>query len=316
MRTGIALALLSLAGCIDEFQGSNVQVDFSPGMPVQASPFAAGPAAGELPTAIHFTLYAFENGVDSAGNPVGRLFELQRFEVHRIVDLESPCFIDIGDRVPFPGLHVSEFAAKVAEDSGIDDIANPPPGTTEAQLIDVATALQRQRNVAALASEAGPKVVSSASAGEYGSIGADCTDTSGFPPASCTDDDSNRRRLQMCQAAWRNDPTYFEGTDRILTAPLNGTTHGMVTGMNPVNLAPLGGAQFFVDEALDDFDGFAIYWRHDFAPPGELGELLLFGEPEAPTRGVIRVRMTSLISPAISADLAIFSSLDEDDVHF
>jgi hypothetical protein len=90
----------------------------------------------------------------------------------------------------------------------------------------------------------------------------------------------------------------------------------MVDGVNPINLAPIGGAQFFVDEGLDDFDGFAIYYSADGAPADDLGTLLLFGRPESITRGVIRVPMTSLISPAITATLAIFANVDEDVVHF
>jgi hypothetical protein len=299
----IALGLLALAGCIDEFQGSNVQVDFGAAMPAQASPYAASPGTGELPSDIHFTLYAFAGGVDDTNTPIGRLFEIQRFEIHRIVDLKSPCFIDVGDNVPFPGLHVSQFADMVQAKAGSDDI-------------DIGTAMQRQRNVDALASDMGLKAVTSASTSGYADIAPDCVDTTRIPPPACVDVDSNRRRLAMCQEAWRADATYFEGTDRVLTAPLNGTTHGMVTGLNPVNLAPVGGAQFFVDEALDDFDGFGVYYQQDSAPADDLGTQLLFGKPEAPTRGVIRVHMTSLVSPGLTADVAIFSSIDEDDVHF
>ena len=314
MRT-VGLALLALAGCIDEFQGSNVQVDFSPAMPAQASPQASGPGADELPTDIHFRLYAFQDATDADGNPVGHLFELQRFEIHRIVDLSSPCFIDAGPNVPFPGLHVSQFATKMKEERGILDIANPPPGKTEEELIDVATAIQRQMNVSALASDQGPKVVSSASTGGYLGIAADCTGA-GIPPADCIDAASNQRRLELCTNSWDDDPKLFEGTDRILTSPLNGTTHGMVIGLNPVNLAPIGGAQFFVDEGLEEFDGFAIYYVPDGAAADDLGTLLLFGRPESITRGVIRVPMTSLISPTITATLAIFANVDDDDVHF
>lgn len=316
MRTA-GLALLAIAaGCIDEFHGSNIQVDFAPAMPVQASAQAMGPAEGELPANVHFRLYAFQDATDADGNPVGHLFELQRFEIHRIVDLTSPCFIDVdADHVPFPGLHVTQFATKMKEDRGIEDIANPPPGKSEEDLIDVATAIQRERNIGALASDQGPKVVTSVSAGGYPAFAADCTGE-GVPPPSCTDDASNRRRLDLCTNAWADDVGLFEGTDRILTAPLNGTTFGMVTGLNPVNLAPIGGAQFFVDEGLDDFDGFAIYYVADDAPPEDLGTLLLFGRPESSTRGVIRVPMTSLVSPLITANLAIFANLDDDEVHF
>jgi hypothetical protein len=298
-----ALGLIALAGCIDEYQGSNVQIDFGPAMPVQASAYAPAPGPGELPSNIHFTLYAFSDGVAADGTPVGRLFELQRFEIHRIVDLRSPCFIDVGDNVPFPGLHVSQFADMVEAKAGSDDI-------------DIGTAMQRQRNVDALASDMGLKAVTSASTTGYTGIAPDCVDTSRIPPPACVDADSNRRRLAMCEESWDADGTYFEGTDRVLTAPLNGTTHGMVTGLNPVNLAPVGGSQFFVDEALDDFDGFGVYYQDDGAPDDELGTQLLFGKPTAPTRGVIHVHMTSLVSPGLAADIAIFSAIDEDDVHF
>jgi hypothetical protein len=304
----VAIAVLGLAGCIDEFHGSNVQVDFAPAMPVQA--------AGELPDDVHFTLYAFDDATDADGNPVGHLFELQRFEIHRIVDLGSPCFIDVGPNVPVEGLHVSQYAAKIEELEGIADITNPPPGKTEEQLTAVATAIQRQQNVTALAGSQGLEVVSSASSASYPAVAADCA-SAGIPPADCTDDASNARRLQLCTSAWHDDPALFEGTDRVLTSPLNGTTFGMVDGTNPVNFAPVGGAQWFVDESLDSFDGFAIYVQPDTAAASEPGDLLLFGRPEGPiTRGVIRVPMTSASSPGVTASLAIFANLDDDEVHF
>jgi hypothetical protein len=312
----VAIGLLALVGCIDELEGSNVQVELSPAMPVQASPHASGPAANELPANTHFRLYAIDEATDAGGTPVDHLFELQRFEIHRVIDLESPCFIDVGLHVPFPGLHVSQFATKMQEYTGIDDVTNPPPGTTDAQLVDVSTALQRQMNVAALAGAAGPKIVSSVSAGSYGAFAADCTDTSGFPPAACNDRASNARRLAACSTAWGNDATLYEGTDRVLTAPLNGTAHGFVTGMNPINLAPLGGAEFFVDEALAGRDAYALYWQQDGASDAEPGELLMFGRPTMPTRGVIHVHMTSPSSPGLTAELAIFANLDDDEVHF
>jgi len=114
----------------------------------------------------------------------------------------------------------------------------------------------------------------------------------------------------------------------VLTDPLSGETYGFVVGMNPINLAPIGGAQFFVDEELADFDTYAIYWQYDDAnndgqpdyPPSvpmnertALGELFLYGMAESPTRGVIHVHMTSLVS-AVTAELAIFANIDEDEL--
>ena len=330
MRT-IAIALFTLAGCIDEFRGSNVQIDFAPTMPIQASPFRAQGAA-ELPNNIHFKLYAFDDGVDDGGNPVGYLYELTSFEVHRLIDLDSPCYIDLGIHVPFPGLHVSQYAAHMAEVKGIPDIANPPASASEQDKIDVATAIQRQRNIAGIASEIGPKAITSVSPGAYGAVAADCNDTSAIPPPTCTDAASNQRRLDRCTAAWDADPGLFEGTDRIFTLPLNGSVQGFVTGVNPINQAPIGGAGFFLDEALDDFAGFAIYWQYDdanndgepdypasvpAADRTEFGELFLYGRPEKHiTRGVIRVPLRSILDPLIKAELAIFANIHEDDVHF
>lgn len=300
-----------------------MQLDLSPTIPVQASPGAIA-MAGELPSNIHFTLYAFQEDATA-----GRLFAIGTFEIHRIVDLASPCFIDVGAHVPHPGLHVSQYAKVIGQDTGITDVANPPPGATDQQKIEAATADQRQLNVTALAGDMGIRVVTSASIGKYGPVGADCNDTLGFPPPTCTDEPSNQRRLAMCQAAWQADPNYFEGTDRVLTQPLDGQTHGFVDGTNPINLAPVGGAQLYVDSVLGNFDGYAIYWQFDDAdgdgkpdyPTGfpnqsQTGQLLLFGKPTMPTRDVIHVHLTSAASPGLTADLAIFSDLGQNDTSF
>lgn len=266
---------------------------------------------GELESNSHFTLYALDSDDTS-----GRLFELARFEIHRVVDLASPCYIDAGEHVPHPGLHVSKYAEVIARDTGITDLANPPPDATQMQKIDAATAAQRMINVAALAGATGVKVVTSASKSNYPAVAANCSDTAGIPPANCTDDDSNRRRLEMCQQAWDADPLYYEGTDRVLTAPLNGLSFGVVDGANPLSSSPIGGAQVTVDEVLDNFKAFAIYHQlDDQTTPG--GTLLLYGTPlPESTRGVIHVHMAHQTSTAIFARLAIFSNLGRDDVTF
>lgn len=305
------LALDAAAGCVDRFEGSNVQFDFSPAVPALAAPNGA-PRTGELPADWHYTLYAFESD-----DMTGRLFEVTRFEIHHVIEITSPCYIDVGEHVPHPGLHATKYAEAIGRDTGITDLANPPPGATETQKIDAATAAQRMLNIAALASAEGIKAVTSASTSSYPPVAADCTDTSAIPPPSCDDDDSNKRRLQMCQKAWHADPSYYEGTDRILTAPLNGLTYGVVDGTNPINSGPVGGAQIFVDTVLDNFKGFAIYAQPDSqTTPG--GMLVLYGQPQIPmvTRGVIHVHMTNPTSPAITAELAIFSNLGQDDVTF
>jgi hypothetical protein len=284
-------------GCVDELQGSNIQFDFSPSTAVSAP-------------GTHLTLYAFQD------DPMtGRLFELQRFEIHKIANLASPCFIDVGDHVPHPGLHVSQYAKVIGEDVGIPDITNPPTNATDAQKIAAATAVQRQANVALLAGDAGIKAITSSSAASYGAVGADCSDGNGIPPPECTDEVSNQRRLDACQAVWKSDANFYEGTDRVLTLPLNGVAHGNVDGMNPINLSPVGGAQFYISDVLDGFQGYALYNQtDDQTTPG--GDLMLFGTPTMPTRGVIKVHMTNAVSAALFADLAIFSDLGQNDDSF
>lgn len=312
MRRRVQQSLIALcvsfaaAGCVDGFRGSNIQIDLGNTTPSQASQ-GRSPAADQLPANVHFTLYGIQTGTDRE-----RLFALQTFEIHPIVDLNSPCFIDVGKRVRFPGLHVSQFLTAVSADVGIPDYKNPPPTATDEQKIDAATAAQRMANIALLSADTGIKAVTSASVRQYPAVDTDCTGT-GLPPPMCTDAAANARRLAKCQEAWDSDPALWEGTDRVLVAPLAGTTYGLVDGNNPINMAPIGGAQFFVDEAVGAMDAYALYYqRDDMDGPGNL---LLYGTPTQPTRGVSKVHMTSTTNQ-LTADLAIFVDLGEDDVHF
>jgi hypothetical protein len=317
-----------LAGCADEFQGSNLELDFNTQTPTQAV-VGLPPTSSQLPANIHFTLYAF-----SESDTSGYLFKVQDFEIHKIVDLTSPCFIDVGEHVPHPGLHVSQYLSVIEQDTGIPDPLNPPDTATEAQKVEAATALQRQMNVLNLyADVGGVKAVTDASAAVYPAADMGCTDTSKIPAPMCTDEASNKRRLEMCQAFWKANPTYFEGTDRVLTAALNGTVRGMVEGANPLGLGSLvGGAQFFVSSALGDFDTFAIYTQFDDAdgdgmpdyPAGfpdsqktQAGQLYLYGHVSTPTRDVMHVHFTSPDpNSKVNAEMVIFANLGEDNVHF
>jgi hypothetical protein len=319
-----------LGGCVEEFHGSELQIDFSQGTPSQASNFLPQ-SSTELPSNIHFTLYASSVDMDANGMNVGNTYAIQTFEIHRLVDLASPCFIDVGDFVPFPGLHVSKYADKMMEKYMLTDLANPGNASMQAQ-IEVATAVQRENTVELMASDMGPVGVVSWSGGAYGEVAADCNDTTKIPAPSCMDDASNARRLQMCQTEWKNNNLLFEGTDRVLTLPLNGTTYGFVEGMNPLNLAPIGGAAFFVDESLADFKTYALYWQFDDVngdgmpdyPPSfpatdrhELGQLFMYGNATAPTRGVQHVHMVNPLKPTTQyAEMAIFPNIDQDSVHF
>ncbi len=314
MRHHALIAIAALSGCVDGFKGSNVQFDFAPGTPVEASP-GATVKPSQLPANVHLTLYAVDETSAQSS-----LFAVQTFEIHRIVDLDSPCYIDVGPHVPHPGLHVSQFAAQIAMDNrytvtgGVVDIADPPAGATTDEMIDVATAVQRQNNVRLLSSDMGMAVISGASSVTYPAMDADCSG-SGIPPTTCVDEASNARRLAKCQAIWATDSEFFEGTDRVLTVPLNGVTHGMVDGTNPVNQGPVGGAQFFVDTNLADFTTYAIYSEVD-ATTGT-GTLLYYGHTlPTSTRGVIHATLLGVINPKLKVELAIFADLGDDDVQF
>jgi hypothetical protein len=276
-------------------------------MPAQAG-IGQMPQANQLPTNTRFTIYGIQT--TETGDA---LFALNSFEVHSMVDAGSPCFIDKGQTATFPGLHSSMYSAKIAEVTGITDYRNPPSTATEEQKIDAATAEQRKRNIESLAN--GLKAVTSASDIGYPSVAAACPGSdSQLPPINCIDEQSNANRLKLCEATWKANPDLWEGTDRVLTAPLNGTTYGMVDGVNPINLAPIGGASFNIDEAISGMDAYAIYYRSDTGL--DPGNLLLYGTPTRPTRGVDRVHMTSIVRPTLTAELAIFADLGQDDEHF
>lgn len=345
------VVMFAIGGCVEGFQGASVQIDLrnrtiNPQsqavtgfeFPVQAG-FGATPGPNELPQNSYFTLY----GIPDLTAPAANLVELKRFEVHRVVDLASPCFIDVGDNAPFPGLHVTQYGAKVAEQHGFTgsfSLANPPPGATERQKIEVATAAQRMQNIALLARDIDPspayqgrvgvRAVTSASSATYPAVAASCAGPdSEIPPPSCTDSGSNQRRLRLCQAAWDADPDLFEGTDRVLITPLSGTTHGMVDGENPVNEAPVGGATFVLYDKMTSYQGFAIYNQLDGGTG--LGTRIVGSAPvpgsaptptlplSSPTRGVTRATMLGVVpgNTAVTVVLmAFFADVGNDSVHF
>jgi hypothetical protein len=302
----------ALGGCVDGFRGSNLQLDLPLALPIQGRQY--GPVvAGDLPANTHYAIYAIQQGPMQ-----DRLFELARFELHRAVDLFSPCFIDVGDHVPYPGLPVVAFAARIKADTGIDP-ANPPPTATDEQKILVTTAPRRLALVGTvLGNDATPfHAVTSASVATYPAIAATCTGPADqFPAPNCIDDASNQRRLALCQATWKANPDLFEGTDRVLTAPLNGATRGFADVPVSTGLPPVGGAQFFVPQALDNIDAFAIYSQTDGVDGP--GTQVMFGTPikPAPTRGVIHVHLVSGANPMLRAELAVFADLGQDGVQF
>jgi hypothetical protein len=309
-RITVVAALITASGCVKGFQGSNLELDLLPGAPVQALTMMP-PMGRELPSAVHFSLYAIQHEMTQ-----DNLFEVVRFELHHIVDISSPCYIDVGEHVPYPGIHVSSFLKRVLTDTQIMDPLHPPASASPAAVELAVSAAARMTAVGAIGAPDGLVAITSASPSTYPAMASACGGPSNqIPPPECFDNASNQLRLQLCQAAWKSDANLWEGTDRVLTAPLNGVTHGMETLLSaPISMTPVGGAQFFVDNALTNIDAYAIYVQADGMDTP--GTQLYFGTPTHVTRGVDHVRLVSPINQAITADLAIFADLGEDDVHF
>jgi hypothetical protein len=331
-----AAGVAGVPACAEDFGGSNIQIDFRSPVPIIA-PTGTVPGTFQAPPDTYFTLYAVDQVRDGAGMVTQEyLHEVHRFEIRPAVDLSSPCAIEIegeGDSI-YPGLHIRGFPARVRNALGLAPGEMPDPGVHDAETVTrVTTADLRLRNAESMLAI---KAVTSTSVTRYPGVATACVeddpgvDPALIPPATCIGDASNARRLALCRAVWTGDPLRYEGTDRVLTAPLSGQIHGFVIGSNPVNDAPLGGAGLFVDEVVAA-DAYSIHYQYkdldrDGAPdypasvPAEdrvaTGFGYMTGYPEQLTRGVTS---TVLVHPGdanISALMSIFADLDEDPVHF
>lgn len=356
VRLHLALPLVGavlISGCVDEFNGSNIQLDFGPTVPAQVlQGVTPPPGPFLLPANTHYSLYGVKETRDASGAVVSAEYtEIQRFEIHQIVEYQSPCYIDpVGSR--FPGLHATQFEARMRAQTGIADLANPPAGATEEDLIDVATALQRSMNISEVSGLGRPprviprpnlpprldpgglKAITSASTALYPGVATACVeddatvDRTLIPPPQCIQDESNKLRLELCSAVWKSNPTLYAGTDRVLTEPLAGEYFGIVTGLNPINGAVLGGSQFVVKNMYADYSLYTVNWQFDDAngdgvpdyPPGatpsEYGTPVATGRPSTPTRGVTRVVMAGIALAENTIQMSIFSDIGDDDVHF
>jgi hypothetical protein len=313
----------ALAGCVESFSGSNVQIDFAPGVREEGT--------FDPPDESYFTLYAVDQITDETGMVTQAfLFAVQEFRIQPAVNLSSPCAIEIEG--PYPGLHITAFPTKEREQTGITDPTLP--GQNERDVQRVLTA--DQRLLIAMAYQELKAITGGTSFATYGAIAGACVeddntvDPSLIPPANCIGETSNARRLELCRAAWAADPLHYEGTDRSLTAPLNGELYGLVQGTNPSNGAPLGGSGFFVDEVLD-FDAYTINWQYaDLNGDGQpdypasvpadqrspTGFSYLSGLPISITRGVTNVPLSNRSDSTIAGQMSIFADIGDDSVNF
>ena len=324
-----ALALLA-AGCVESFPGANVQIDFSGATPTPARR-GATPVGVQPPADTYFSLYASKETLDDSGVVIRTdQFEVERFEIRPVIDLSSPCFIDLEDS-RYPGIHATRFYERLLNEVGIGENGNPampPAGIDRNDLIDALTAQVRDTNLPRL--QGAVKTVASASLTfDYQNVmtGMECTNLveGMIPPPNCDSDEANRIRLAECRRQWDTDPLFYEGSDKVFSLPLNGAFYGVVEGMNPINGGLLGGSALFVDESLVDADTFSIRWQYkdlnkDGAPDntsgGMIGVLFMEGRPEVRTRGVKNARLINEVQPGIAAEMVIFPDLARDDVAF
>jgi len=340
-------------GCVDAFGGSAIDMDFQPAVNAPALAGVTPPGPGTPPFGTFFSLYAvqyvYETDADGNvvtdvdGEPVidgaftHKAFD---FEIARLVELDSPCFIDT-DSDPYPGIHSSKELDRLKEDYGIND----PIADTDKPLqhrIEVLTAEVRhdvqidlQNTVKAIVTFS--EVLPPGQHPDF-QMGTTCVvdgaSESLIPPIDCTDDESNRVRLTLCRAFWDANPTFYQGNDKVFSIPRNGAWYGGVNGTNPKNGAPfLGGAIFFSPAALHavELDALLLNWQFkDIDGDGEpdypagtpdaekssIGFHYMAGEPTKKTRGVINVEMRNRTILTVEADAAIFPGLADDDVNF
>ena len=205
---GVLALVLAAAGCVEAFDGSNVQIDFNSGVQTNTRP-GDTPQPDQPPANTHYVLYGADlvyqrdaNNrpvLDVAGQPVilrSFLFEVQRFEIRSAIDRTSPCFIDL-ERTRFPGIHVTQYAAAVRAATGITDPFLP--GQDPDDVTDVLTADRRASNLPLI--ESALKAVTSYADFRYPAIGTQCANEAGvdrmlIPPATCADPESNDRKLK------------------------------------------------------------------------------------------------------------------------
>ncbi|MBE7453404.1 MAG: hypothetical protein HS111_32435 [Kofleriaceae bacterium] len=352
---GAGLVVAGLVGCIEPLRGSNVQFDFAEGVPAVADR-GATPNGEQPPADTFLALYAVDlefvdadgDGrvdLDANGEPIAstaHLYEVHRFEIRKLINRASPCFIDI-EGAPFPGVHVTQYGRKMRERIGIDlDDPSAPydDSLPRNDAIDALTADRRMELLPRLENEL-KAVTSTDSLGQVGRadfqypatapVGT-CADTTpglaDLPHPTCLDDASNALRLRLCQELWAEaGPDFYEGSDKVFTLPLNGKFYGLVEGENPINSGFVGGAGFYVDENLLGVDAYVVNWQYKDldgdgipdAPGGvviDTGSPYLFGRTHVISRGVVSATMRNLYDSHIRAEMAVFPDLGSDRVNF
>jgi hypothetical protein len=336
VRSVSFVALAAASACVQPLSGSDVQIDFGASgtsiwVPARN---AATQQANQPAPNTYYRLYAVQERRDASNVVVENyVFPVQDLEIRHLIDLTSPCFIELED-ARFPGLHATEFENKVKEVVNIQDEFHPRADATQAEIDQVVDADIRMGHLSALQDTV--EVVTDTSNAQYGGSAATCLDDDAgvdqtlFPPPKCTGDRANALRLKLCREFWAKNPSFYEGSDKVFTLPLNGEFRGVVEGINPVNNGFLGGSEFVVDTVLSEVNSFVLTWQYkdlngdgtpDFpasTPEADkkIGHTYLTGRPVRAARGVINVLLSNPADPSISAEMAIFSDISNRGTHF
>lgn len=354
----LALGILSWlsTGCVDVFQGAHIQFDLQPAVQPPAAEGTVPPGPGTPPANTYFSFYAIQYvyATDADGNVITDVngdpvidasfaAKVKDFEVNRLVDRASPCFIDI-EEDRYPGIHSTMEAERIRQDYGITNALTETDKPMQHR-IEVLTAERRERVQIDLQNQV--KAVTSFSDVlppgvhpdfQMAGMGTPCVADGGptdlIPPINCIDDESNEVRLALCEEFWARYPNYYQGNDKTFTLPRNGSWYGAVNGTNPKNGAPfLAGAGFFVDSTLNprDVDAFIMNWQYkDLDGNGEpdypamtpdeekspIGHHYMAGEPEYKVREVINITMRNRTITTVRGDVAIYPDLSDDSVQF
>jgi hypothetical protein len=300
--SGVLASFAVVAGtsaCVDPFGGSKIELFLHGGVQVPGN----DGAEGRPPSDTHYEMYVVRET---------SVFKLIEFEIRPAVSRADKCFIEMdGDR--FPGLHSTQIASKLIA------VASANGRTpSDADAADIALAQVRVGNMGAIE---GLKVLTSHEA--QLTDGTIATLWQQVPDPSLIADDANAARLAACHQIFAAHPGYYVGTDKILSLPINGTYYGIVEGMDPRNMALLGGASFSVDASFPEFDALRVNWnfnnpndpRRAGYSPSNIGWHYMSGTPFVRTRGVINVTVRHQDFPQISGDIAIYTGLEDDSVH-
>jgi hypothetical protein len=313
IRAVVVLLCGLAAACVEPFSGSKLEILFAGGVSLPGSGEPGAP-----PSEAHLEFYAVRDGVP---------LHLFNAGYAPVVSASEPCFIELeGTADPLTGadlagLHSTQWYAKLLE------LYQADGDVTDVEASVLALAAERVgADIPAL--EGGVKVLVDTG---YGPPTGDEVPQQALaelaaelPPIAALDDASNRQRLERCLAFFRAYPSYYVGTDRLITKPINGTFFGPADGTDPRSSGFIGGASVSIEARLDPFDALRVNWQFDdpadprAAALGEspVGYHYMAGQPESRVRGVTNVEVVNDTFVRISAAIGIFTNLDDDNVHF